>query len=240
MKQPPLTGPFILSIETATAIGSVAVFSGEMLLGSMEIRKGKSHARLITPMVKMLLESLEIDSKDIAAVGVAKGPGSYTGLRVGVSTAKGLCLAWEKPLLSMGSLEALAWQVQELAQELNAWICPMIDARRMEVYCAFYDAEMNEQIATDSAIIEEGAFAEILKERKVIFLGDGAKKCKEIFSSSPNAIVISESLSSASSMGKGLFHKYENQSFEDLVTFEPYYLKDFVATKSKKNPFLRK
>lgn len=225
--------PLILALETATAIGSVAVFSGENLLGSMTIRREQSHAKLLTPMIQSLLAHLEIAPADLDAIGVAKGPGSYTGLRVGVSTAKGLCMAVDKPLLSTGSLDALAGQVTGLAASLNAWICPMIDARRMEVYCAFFDSQMEMVSPVEAKIVEPGVFSEILSTRKVIFVGDGAEKCREILSVSPNALILPDILSSATGMGKSLFRQFEAGTFEDLVTFEPFYLKEFRATKPK-------
>ncbi|MEO0468707.1 MAG: tRNA (adenosine(37)-N6)-threonylcarbamoyltransferase complex dimerization subunit type 1 TsaB [Bacteroidota bacterium] len=233
MKQAKAEGPFILAIETATMIGSVAVFEGEKLLGSIDMRRAKSHARLLTPMIQTLLKDLEIEPQALSAVAVAKGPGSYTGLRVGVSTAKGLCYALDKPLLSLGSLEGLAWSVQSLAHSLDALICPLIDARRMEVYCAAYDQQGREEVPVQAVIVEEGSFGELLDKQKVIFVGDGAEKCQPLLSH-PNAIVLPDVLSSAASMGKALCKKYAEDDFEDLIHFEPFYLKDFVATKSKK------
>jgi tRNA threonylcarbamoyladenosine biosynthesis protein TsaB len=237
MKQPEPTGPFILAIETATMIGSVALFSGEKLLGLTEIRRAQTHAKLLTPMIQTLLRDLELKPADLDAIAVAKGPGSYTGLRVGVSTAKGLCMALDKPLLSMGSLEGLAAQVSGLADQLDAWICPMIDARRMEVYCAMYDGGMVKKTDVQARIIEPDAFQEVLNERNVIFVGDGVSKCVEIFRTHPNAILLPDLLSSASGMGKTIFQQYQAGTFEDLVTFEPFYLKDFRAT-IPKNPLL--
>lgn len=227
----------ILAIETATSIGSIALFEGEKLLGSVDIRRAKSHARLLMPMIEQLLGNLEVAPADLAAIGVSKGPGSYTGLRVGVSTAKGLCMALDKPLLSLGSLETLAEKVKGLAQELGAYICPMLDARRMEVYHEVFDSLCNSQTAIKPQIIEMGAFEELLSKQKVIFLGDGVAKCREILAKSPNAILLDEALSSAKDMGKALYKKYQEKDFEDLVSFEPFYLKSFVATKSKKKFF---
>ena len=227
----------ILAIETATSIGSIALFEGEKLLGSVDIRRAKSHARLLMPMIEQLLGNLEVAPADLGAIGVSKGPGSYTGLRVGVSTAKGLCMALDKPLLSLGSLETLAEKVKGLAQELDAYICPMLDARRMEVYHEVFDPLGNSRIAISSKIIETGAFEQLLSEHKVIFVGDGVAKCREILAKSPNAILLDKALSSAKDMGKALYNKYVEKDFEELVSFEPFYLKSFVATKSKKKFF---
>ncbi|MEL6593222.1 MAG: tRNA (adenosine(37)-N6)-threonylcarbamoyltransferase complex dimerization subunit type 1 TsaB [Bacteroidota bacterium] len=223
-----------LAIESATDIGSVAVYEEQKLLGSIEIRKAKSHARLLTPMIQQLLKDLQLAPADLSAIAVGKGPGSYTGLRVGVSTAKGLCMALDKPLLSFGSLEALAWQSKSLASELEAWICPMIDARRMEVYAAFYDAEIQAQTEIKAEILEEGVFDSFFEERRIIFLGNGAPKSRAVLGSHPNAIILDDVSSSATAVGELLWQKWQDEAFEDLISFEPFYLKDFVATKSKK------
>lgn len=228
-----LKGPFVLCIETATNIGAVALFSGEQLIGSIQYKRAKSHARLLTPMIKMLLEDMEVKAEELAGIAVAKGPGSYTGLRVGVSTAKGLCLALNKPLLSLDSLEGLAWQVADLAKSLGAWICPMLDARRMEVYTTLFDEKVESKQEIEAKIIDEDSFQELLAKRKIIFLGDGVAKCQQLLEKSPNAIVLPNIFSSAVSMGKPIYQKLLNNEFEDLLTFEPFYLKDFVATKAR-------
>lgn len=225
---------YLLYIESATEIGSVALFEDEKLLGSIDYRKAKTHSRLLTSMIQTLLKDMEISPEMLDAIGVSKGPGSYTGLRVGVSTAKGLCMALDKPLLAMGSLETLAWSIQNVAQAMKAWICPMIDARRMEVYCAFFNENLQEMRPTQAEIITEGHFETLLAQQKVLFIGDGAAKCMESLSFSPNAIVLSNVLSSAQFVGKALFYAFQQQKFEDLMTFEPFYLKNYVATEQKK------
>jgi tRNA threonylcarbamoyladenosine biosynthesis protein TsaB len=225
--------PYILAIETATQASSVALFRGEELLGSIEYHEGRSHARLLTLMVARLLEDLEVDRKQLAAVSVAKGPGSYTGLRVGVSTAKGLCMALDIPLLAVGSLEALAWQVAHLARQTDSLICPVIDARRMEVYAQVWGADLMPQ-SEPYAWVVEGPLPDWMDGRKVIFVGDGAAKCTEYFTQNPHAIVLPDIISSARGMGIPSFRKFSQNTVEDLVTFEPFYLKDFVATPSKK------
>ncbi len=225
---------YLLYIESATEIGSVALFENEKLLGCIDYRKAKTHSRLLTAMIKTLLQDMEVSPNSLDAIGVSKGPGSYTGLRVGVSTAKGLCMALDKPLLSLGSLATLGYGVQAIAQAMGAWICPMIDARRMEVYCAFFDENMVEKIPTKAEIIGEKHFEEILAKQKVLFVGDGAAKCADTLAFSPNAIILPHILSSAQFVGNPLFQAFQNQAFEDLVSFEPFYLKNFVATEQKK------
>ncbi|MEM7039637.1 MAG: tRNA (adenosine(37)-N6)-threonylcarbamoyltransferase complex dimerization subunit type 1 TsaB [Bacteroidota bacterium] len=231
---PPPLRPLILALETATAVSSVALFEGPRLLGHLEYHANKLHAKLITVMVDRLLRDLELKPADLAAIAVAKGPGSYTGLRVGVSTAKGLCMALEKPLMSVGSLEAIALSISDFAQALDARICPMIDARRMEVFCALYDAQGYEIRPPEAKIIEDGAFAADLEAGKVIFAGDGAAKCRELLADHPNAVFLDQRLSTAAGLGPRLWEDFQNGVEENLVTFEPYYLKDFVATKSTK------
>jgi tRNA threonylcarbamoyladenosine biosynthesis protein TsaB len=226
-------GPVVLALETSTGVSSVAAFEAGKLLGVIEYHANKLHARLITVMIDQLLSDLSLKPTDLAAIAVSAGPGSYTGLRVGVSTAKGLAMALDIPLLSVGSLETLAHSVTDFAQALDASIVAMIDARRMEVYCAVFDAAGNEIVPTKAKIIEEGAFADLLQKEKVIFVGDGAAKCEPMLDSA-RAIVLKNRLSSASAMGTVAWNKYQRGQFEDLVTFEPYYLKDYVATKSKK------
>jgi len=238
MRKFTLAPPFILGIETSTPIGSVAVFANGKLVSVINHHYERTHAKLMAPMIEWVLKHAGLRPDQIDAVAVSKGPGSYTGLRVGVSSAKGLCLALDKPLIGISSLEVLAWKVQPLAEQLGAWICPMIDARRMEVYCTFFDHEMHEKAIHQAKIIEEGAFKEILSKRPVIFLGSGAAKCKEILGEHPNAILLTQELATAAYMGKAATIRFHNRDWDNLITFEPYYLKNVAATKPK-NPLLK-
>ncbi|MEL6132117.1 MAG: tRNA (adenosine(37)-N6)-threonylcarbamoyltransferase complex dimerization subunit type 1 TsaB [Bacteroidota bacterium] len=226
--------PYFLVLETATMVGSVAVYEGEKLLGALTIHQERSHAKLLVPMIQSLLGQLSIEGNNLSGIVVSKGPGSYTGLRVGVSTAKGLCMAYDVPLLSIGSLELLAWQVQELAKELDAWICPMIDARRMEVYTAVFDEHITEKLPVQPLIVEGDALMDILSERRILFIGDGAEKCRSHLKKSPNALVLGNVQANASHVGFPIYKKWQKGAFEDLVAFEPFYLKSFVATKPRK------
>ncbi|MCI4670333.1 MAG: tRNA (adenosine(37)-N6)-threonylcarbamoyltransferase complex dimerization subunit type 1 TsaB [Bacteroidia bacterium] len=226
-------GPYILMIESATAVGSVALYNGDKLMGHTDIHVGRTHARLLLPMISTLLEQLQVDKSVIDAIAVSKGPGSYTGLRVGVSSAKGLCLALGKPLLALDSLEILARQVEVMARQLDAFICPMIDARRMEVYTASYDSGIKRMGDIHAHILEEDSFQNLLAERKVIFVGDGASKAEPLFVGNEQAIFLPHVLSTAVNLGPTLLKKFEEGDFEDQVLFEPFYLKDFVATKPK-------
>ena len=143
-------------------------------------------------------------------------------------------MALDIPLLSVGSLEALALSVTDFAQRIQAWICPMIDARRMEVFAQLFDDQGAAQGEAEAKIMEDAAFADLLAQRKVIFVGDGAEKCRELFAANANAIVLATRLSTAASMGAVAHRRLLAGEVEDLVTFEPFYLKEFVATLSKK------
>lgn len=233
MKADTDVGPFLLAIETATAFGSVALFSADRLIASTEIRKQQSHARLLLPIIEQLLDNLDIKPASLAAIGVSRGPGSYTGLRVGVSTAKGLCYSLQKPLISYSTLETLADAQSDLAQQLDASIIPMIDARRMEVYCAQYNGKGEELSPIEAKIIDEQSFQQELEKCPVIFCGDGAEKCRGVLSAHPNAHVLGQVLPTAVDAGSRLWAKYQRKEFEDLITFEPFYLKNFRATKPK-------
>lgn len=227
---------YTLLIESSTKVASVAVLADDQLLGHTDIHHQKSHARLTAPMIQQLLENLQLSPKDLSAMAVSKGPGSYTGLRVGVSTAKGLAMATAIPLIGISSLQLLAAQVQALAKQSSAWICPMIDARRMEVYSALYDAQLAEQMDIQPIILTESWDIEaILDQRKVIFLGDGAAKAEAILGTHPNAIFWTQGLATAAYGGKLVYQAYTEKRFEDLVTFEPFYLKSYRAT-TPKNP----
>jgi tRNA threonylcarbamoyladenosine biosynthesis protein TsaB len=227
-------GSRILAIETATDVSSVALFEGGLLVALQENHANRTHARLVTVMIDRMLQDLELKPSDLSAVAVAKGPGSYTGLRVGVSVAKGLCMALDIPLLSVGSLEALAWSVTDLAQAIDARVCAMIDARRMEVFAQSFDSHANALGVPEAQIIEPGAYAAALRDHKLISVGDGAEKCRAILSEQPQAIVLGGRLSSAAHMGVLAQRRLLAGEHEDLVTFEPFYLKEFVATLSTK------
>ncbi|MEM6629665.1 MAG: tRNA (adenosine(37)-N6)-threonylcarbamoyltransferase complex dimerization subunit type 1 TsaB [Bacteroidota bacterium] len=234
MKPKIYSPPFILALESATEIASVALFSAGELMGHMEYHVPRTHAKLLLPMIQTLLKDLGVSLDQLDALAVSKGPGSYTGLRVGVSTMKGLALAQNLPLLSFDSLTAIAYQVEDLARQLEAWICPMIDARRMEVYMALFNSEMEVQEEIQAKIIEKDSFAELLAKQRVLFVGNAVEKCLSILKAFPQAIYLPTTISSSRALGTFLHRKFERIEFEDLVTFEPFYLKDFVATKPKK------
>ncbi|WP_405023537.1 tRNA (adenosine(37)-N6)-threonylcarbamoyltransferase complex dimerization subunit type 1 TsaB [Mangrovimonas cancribranchiae] len=220
----------ILSIETATTNCSVALSKeGETIALIEDYDKGYSHAERLHAYIDQILSEGNIDKSQLDAIAVSKGPGSYTGLRIGVSTAKGLAYALEKPLISVSTLESLSRQVNIE----GGYIIPMLDARRMEVYSAVFNADFSLARDIKAEVLEENSFQEYLEKEKVYFIGNGVEKTKTIITH-PNAVFIDAKLPSANEMGSIAYKKYKVNNFEDVAYFEPYYLKDFVAIKSKK------
>lgn len=223
----------ILYLETATRVCSVALANNENLLSLRETNVSNSHSELITIFIQEVLNEAGVAINALDAVAVSKGPGSYTGLRIGVSTAKGICYALGKPLISVGTLQAMACGALIIYPNINndTLICPMLDARRMEVYYSLFDNRLNE-IKTDSAaIITEDFLSELLSSKKLLLIGDGADKCTPLFQNHPNIKVVPDFALSARYMIKAGFENYKCQKFEDTAYFEPFYLKDFVAGK---------
>ncbi len=226
-------GKLLLGIETATKMCSVAISDGNNLLALKEEGGEYSHAEKLNGFIKECLTKAGITLKDIDAIAVSKGPGSYTGLRIGVSTAKGLCYSLNKPLISVDTLQALALKMQLEAIKTDLY-APMIDARRMEVYTALYNAK-NEMVSNvEAKIIDGNSFIEELKSNKVAFFGDGAEKCMRILDQNKNANFSKDVLPSAQFINQVALKKLSNNDFEDVAYFEPYYLKDFIATTAKK------
>ncbi|MBL4669618.1 MAG: tRNA (adenosine(37)-N6)-threonylcarbamoyltransferase complex dimerization subunit type 1 TsaB [Flavobacteriales bacterium] len=222
----------ILGIETSTKICSVAISDGNKLLALKEEGGEYSHSEKLTVFIQEILKGAGLKLEEIDAVAVSKGPGSYTGLRIGVSVAKGLCYALEKPLIAVDTLQAMALGGSK-TEKFDLY-CPMIDARRMEVYTALYDDENKMVEMITAKIIDENSFVEVLNEKKIIFFGDGADKCEAILGSNSNAIFSEKGLPSAEYINQIAIQKFDKQEFEDVAYFEPYYLKDFVATTPKK------
>lgn len=219
----------ILNIETATTNCSVSISKeGKTVFLKEDNNKNYSHAESLHVFIDAVLKESKVNVADIDAVAVSKGPGSYTGLRIGVSAAKGLCFALNKPLISVSTLEALAYQVQIE----NGVIISMLDARRMEVYSTVFDRNYNQIRDTDAQILDKNSFNDYLESGKVYFIGSGVEKTKELITHS-NAVFIIEKYPSAMQMGGLAYEKYKISDFEDVAYFEPYYLKDFVALKSQ-------
>jgi tRNA threonylcarbamoyladenosine biosynthesis protein TsaB len=230
---PPQGGEWILALETATGVSSVALYQGPALMGLYEFQTDRLHARLVSVMVDRLLTDMGLQPDALQAVGMGAGPGSYTGLRVGVSVAKGLCMALDIPLLAINSLEALAWSVQDVALALRARVCCMIDARRMEVYQGLFDPDIQQVGAITAEVLVPGCFDTLLEAGPLVLVGDGVEKALPLLQH-PHAIPLPGRRSTAGGMGKALHRKLQAGLVEDLVLFEPYYLKDFVVTQSKK------
>ncbi|OBX23831.1 MULTISPECIES: tRNA (adenosine(37)-N6)-threonylcarbamoyltransferase complex dimerization subunit type 1 TsaB [Bizionia] len=219
----------ILSIETATTNCSVSLSKeGETFALKEDYNNGFSHAERLHIFIDDILKENNIDKSEIDAVAISKGPGSYTGLRIGVSAAKGLCFALNIPLISVSTLEAMAHQVK-ISEGV---IIPMLDARRMEVYAAVYNANYQPIRGIEAEVLDETSYAEFLDKSQVYFIGNGVEKTKTLIAHK-NAVFVENKLPSANEMGVLAFNKYKKSDTEDVAYFEPYYLKDFVAIKPK-------
>lgn len=222
--------PCIINIETSTKVCSAAV----TIDGTVAMRKvsyeGPSHASLLGGYIKELMQFLRDNRIKPDAVAVSSGPGSYTGLRIGVSMAKGLCFGLDVPLISVITTQLLAVEVMfndSVSEE--ALLCPMIDARRMEVYSAIYDRALTERVPLGAYIIDAESFREILDSNQVVFFGDGAEKCKNVITH-PNAIFLPDIVPLAANMLPLAERSFRNGAFEDVAYFEPSYIKEFQAT----------
>jgi tRNA threonylcarbamoyladenosine biosynthesis protein TsaB len=221
----------ILSLETSTTVCSVALHDNGKLIASAEMHKEQSHASKLAVLIDQLVKLADISISAIQAIAVSEGPGSYTGLRIGVSTAKGLCFALGIPLISVGTLSLLAKQMQlKSILDNNTWLCPMIDARRMEVYCQLFNREMDTMQTIEAKVIDEESFKELLTNHRIIFFGDGAAKCKSAITH-PNAFFVDAIVPSAKELGILASEKFLKNELENLVSFEPFYLKEFLIKK---------
>ena len=217
---------YILNIETSTKACSVALHkNGELIVCREDVTTNFSHSEKLLKFISKLFSDAKLSLSDLDAIAVSMGPGSYTGLRIGVSTAKGLCYGLDIPLISISTLKAMSFG---MALEIKADLyCPMIDARRMEVYSAFFDINNTEVRKIQADIIDENSYKKEL-EKKVVFFGDGSEKLIEKIKHK-NAIFVSDIHPSAKNMGLLSYQKFTKSLFEDLAYFEPFYLKDFVA-----------
>ncbi len=217
----------ILNIETSTTNCSVSLSKeGETLVLKEDYSTNFSHSEFLHLFIDDVVKSADIKLSEIDAIAVSKGPGSYTGLRIGVSAAKGLCFSLDKPLISISTLESLSHQIK--IEE--GVIVPMLDARRMEVYSAVFDTNHRQIRDIQAQILDEGSFLKYLDKTKVYFIGNGVEKTKTIIQHA-NAVFIENKLPSANDMGKLAYDKYKQNAFEDVAYFEPFYLKDFINLK---------
>ncbi len=220
----------ILNLETATKNCSVSVAKDGQTIAIKELNDGNySHGEMLHEFISEVLKQANMTYTDLDAIAVSKGPGSYTGLRIGVSAAKGLCFSLDLPMISCSTLQALALS----SKAKNGLVIPLLDARRMEVYSAVFSTGNETVREIKAEIIDANSFLEYLEKGPVTFLGDGAVKCKDIITHS-NAIFEDGKFPSSNEMSKLSFDKFVANDFEDVAYFEPFYLKDFVVTTKKK------
>ncbi|MEO8253198.1 MAG: tRNA (adenosine(37)-N6)-threonylcarbamoyltransferase complex dimerization subunit type 1 TsaB [Flavobacterium sp.] len=220
---------YILNLETATKNCSVSIAkNGKTIICNEIAEEGYSHAERLHIFIEKSLKEAGITYKDLVAIAVSQGPGSYTGLRIGVSAAKGLCFALSIPLIAVDTLQALAAQ----AAIENGFIVPMLDARRMEVYSAIFSKDLDNKREILAEVITEGSFQQY--DETLYFVGDSAEKCKVVLTKSNFVFLEDIKYPSANEMSELSFAKYTKNDFVDVAYFEPYYLKDFMVTTSKK------
>ncbi|MCC9168339.1 tRNA (adenosine(37)-N6)-threonylcarbamoyltransferase complex dimerization subunit type 1 TsaB [Pontibacter harenae] len=226
----------LLALETSSSVCSVALFKGDQLLGASELLIEKSHSSHITVMVSQLLENCGFELKQLEAVAISGGPGSYTGLRIGSSTAKGFCYALDIPLIEVSTLHGLAAQVVSTIPNTEVYLfCPMLDARRMEVYTCLLTDQLQEVEAIAPVVLTEETFKNKLTDQPVMFFGNGASKFKPLVAANNNALFVEGISPSAKTIGQLAVGKYEKQLFEDVAYYEPFYLKDVYITRGNKS-----
>ena len=231
-----MESPLLLALETSTSVCSVALYKGELLLGTSELRIEKSHSSHITIMMEQLVNNCNYKMSEVNAVAVSGGPGSYTGLRIGTSTAKGLCYALEIPLIEISTLYSMAAQVINYTPNPEQYLfSPMLDARRMEVYTCVLNSGLEEVMPVAPVILNENTLEHLLNKNKIIFFGSGAAKFKEFVGDNANALFVDNVVPSAVQIGKLALAKYEQKAFEDVAYYEPFYLKDVYITSASKS-----
>ncbi len=254
---------YILNIETSTSVCSVSISSGTGILALRESSVDRSHAAMLGVFIEEAMRETDLKFNDLSAVAVSRGPGSYTGLRIGVSMAKGICYASDLPLIAIDTLRIMTWKVirSQLIESFNTYdegnngqnahanninigelhlnpgsgrilLCPMIDARRMEVYMSIFDVKGNQIKNTSAEIITESAFSEFPEDNTILFFGDGADKCRNI-AGRKNVLFFPGIYPSAEQMGELSHNSFLEKRFENTAYFEPFYLKDFITTKPK-------
>lgn len=226
--------PLILHIDTATEFASICLTQGDTVLGMRSCQDQKQHGAFLQPAIQDLMQETGFELGQLAAISVAEGPGSYTGLRVTMASAKGLCYALNKPLITINTLKIMARAALEQEQEAhpNAIYCPLIDARRMEVFMALYSAALEPVLAPEARILDQDSFKEVLANQVVIFTGSGAAKLQAILDA-PNA-VFSKVQHSAKQLATLANRAFANQNFANLAYAEPFYLKAFYSAPVKK------
>lgn len=224
---------YLLHIESTSTVCSVAISKDAEIIAIKEINNGYTHAENLHVFIEQLFFETSLQAKDLNAVSVSSGPGSYTGLRIGFSTAKGLAYALQIPLITIETLKALSSEVINTDNQ-NAIYCPLLDARRMEVYCAIYDYQLNEILPVQPLVLNEESIQIFNQTKDIYFFGDGMPKAKALLQNLPNVHFIDDITASASSMISLAFKKYTTQNFADVAYVEPNYLKEFFFTTAKK------
>ena len=233
----------IICIETATSVCSVALCDSSGVIAMRESNEGMSHAAMLTLYIEEVLNEAGLKANNLKAVAVSKGPGSFTGLRIGVSVAKGIAYAASIPVIGVETTVSMFYGITDFLEEKmmtnsNTLFCPMLDARRMEVYYAVFDSKGKQIKKIAAEIIHENSFGEIPQSVRIIFFGDGAIKCKDIIKR-PNVYFALDYKISASHMQKPAYQALKDNHYEDVAYFEPFYLKDFITTKPVKNILLK-
>ena len=218
----------ILSIDTSTKSSSVALHQAGKLLALSEFFAERTASHSLTVAIEQIIRNSGLSPQDLQAVAVSKGPGSYTGLRVGVAAAKGLCYALGKPLIAIDTLEIMAFGAKDFYPDGDHYLCPVIDARRMEVFCALYDQDLNVIAPVAAIIIDQNSFSDILVGKKIVFMGDGAAKCENKLVTRMGSVFLKQYNPSARFLGQLAWNRFQNSIFENVQTFEPFYLKEFL------------
>ena len=227
-------GMIFLSIETSTHVCSVAAVDGDRCLAQELDARGQNHARLLSRFIDRVLDAVSRDGRQIDAVALSQGPGSYTGLRIGTATAKGLCYGLDLPLVPVDTLQAIAMSALRTyaPHDDDLLVCPMIDARRMEVYTAFYDTHLNRQGDVEAVVVNDDSFHNVLDTHRVLFCGNGAAKCADMLHH-PNAVFVADIMPEAQYVGMLAARQYDPAAPTDIAYFDPFYLKEFQAVRSR-------
>tara|TARA_B000000475_G_scaffold257845_1_gene239416 strand:+ start:5185 stop:5883 length:699 start_codon:yes stop_codon:yes gene_type:complete len=221
----------ILCIDTTSEFCSISLFENKILIENSNSKIERSHSKLIIKLIDDILTNNKLKAKELDAFSISKGPGSYTGLRIGLSSIKGFCYALDKPLIALNTLKVLAESALEYIEDKDSILCPMVDARRMEVYTKTFNYKLNELTKDQALILEKDSF-ENYKDKNVYFFGDGSYKFKEIVNKK-NFIFLNNINPNSKFMGQLSYDKFINKDFEDLSSFEPNYIKDFYLIKKK-------
>ncbi len=217
----------ILHIETATSNCSVSLSDDDRILATIELNEGFTHAENLHPFIEQLFKKTNLKPEHLNAVALSVGPGSYTGLRIGTSAAKGLCYALNIPLIGINTLQNLSAGAIKLIVEKDVILCPLLDARRMEVYTAAYNDELLETKKTEAKIVDENSVREFASKNTTYFFGDGMPKCKTLLQTFPGVKFIDNIIPSSANMLNLALIKYKAKQFEDIAYFEPLYLKEY-------------